>query len=99
LPGALVLELVEMLLKAATAMSSYLQQPSPRSVVYVRSRISTAEDGVSDAAWAAQGILDICLKNKEEIYNKLSPFARYINQFSSLDKQTIGQYIWIQYLC
>ncbi|KAH9567329.1 hypothetical protein CY35_03G023800 [Sphagnum magellanicum] len=74
--GALVLELVEIFLKAATAMSSYLQQPSPRSVVYVRSRISTAEDGVSDAAWAAQGILNTCLKNKEEIYNKLSPFAR-----------------------
>jgi hypothetical protein len=93
------LELVEMFLKAATAMSSYLQQPSPRSVVYVRSRISTAEDGVSDEAWAAQGILNICLKNKEEIYNKLSPFARCVNQFSSLDKRTIGQYIWIRYLC
>jgi len=74
--GDLILELVEMFLKAATDVSSYSQQPSPRSFVYVRTRISTAEHRVSEAAWAVQGILNICLKNKEEIYNQLSPFAR-----------------------
>jgi hypothetical protein len=71
----------------------YSQQPSPRSFVYVRTRISTAEHRVSEAAWAVQGILNICLKNKEEIYNQLSPFARCINCFSSQDKQAIGQSI------
>ncbi|KAH9573414.1 hypothetical protein CY35_02G207900 [Sphagnum magellanicum] len=66
-----------MFLKAATAMSSYSQQPSPTSFVYVRSRIITGEHGViNDAAWAVPGILNICLKNKEEIYNPLSPFVR-----------------------
>ncbi|CAM6049463.1 unnamed protein product [Sphagnum compactum] len=74
--GDLILELVEMFLKAATDVSSYSQQPSPRSFVYMRTRISTAEHRVSEAAWAVQGILNICLKNKEEIYNQLSPFAR-----------------------
>jgi hypothetical protein len=89
-------ELVEMFLKAATAMSSYSQQPSPTSFVYVRSRIITGEHGViSDAAWAAPGILNICLKNKEEIYNPPSPFVRCESLFASLDKQTIGQYIQI----
>jgi len=75
--------------------SSYSQQPSPRSFVYVRTRISTAEHRVSEAAWAVQGILNICMKNKEEIYNQLSPFARCINRFSSQDKQAIGQSIQI----
>ncbi|CAK9219378.1 unnamed protein product [Sphagnum troendelagicum] len=66
-----------MFLKAATAMSSDSQRPSPTSFVYVRSRIITGEHGViSDAAWAAPGILNICLKNKEEIYNPPSPFVR-----------------------
>jgi hypothetical protein len=76
----------------------YSQQPSTRSFVYVRTRISTAEHRVSEAAWAVQGILIICLKNKEEIYNQLSPFARCINYFSSQDKQAIGQSIQIWYL-
>ncbi|KAH9537866.1 hypothetical protein CY35_16G074800 [Sphagnum magellanicum] len=76
LQGDLILELVEMFLKAAMDVSSYSQQPSPRSFVYVRTRISTAEHRVSEAAWAVQGILNICLKNKEEIYNQLSPFTR-----------------------
>jgi hypothetical protein len=93
--GDLILELVEMFLKAAMDASSYSQQPSPRSFVYVRTRISTAEHRVSEAAWAVQGILNICLKNKEEIYNQLSPFARCINRFSSQDKQAIGQSIQI----
>jgi hypothetical protein len=62
--GDLILELVEMFLKAATDVSSYSQQPSPRSFVYVRTRITTAEHRVSEAAWAVQGILNICLKNK-----------------------------------
>ncbi len=97
--GDLILELVEMFLKAAMDASSYSQQPSPRSFVYVRTRISTAEHRVSEAAWAVQGILNICLKNKEEIYNQLSPFARCINRFSSQDKQAIGQSIQIWYLC
>ncbi len=89
-------ELVEMFLKAATAMSSYSQQPSPTCFVYVRSRIITGEHGViSDAAWAVPGILNICLKNKEEIYNPLSPFVRCESLFASLDKQAIGQYIQI----
>ncbi len=93
--GDLILELVEMFLKAAMDVSSYSQQLSPRSFVYVRTRISTAEDRVSEAAWAVQGILNICLKNKEEIYNQLSPFARCINCFSSQHKQAIGQSIQI----
>jgi len=97
--GDLILELVEMFLKAAMDVSSYSQQPSPRSFVYVRTRISTAEHRVSEAAWAVQGILNICLKNKEEIYNQLSPFTRCINCFSSQDKQAIGQSIQIWYLC
>ncbi len=83
--GDLIFELVEMFLKAAMDASSYSQQPSPRSFVYVRTRISTAEHRVSEAAWAVQGILNICLKNKEEIYNQLSPFAKCINCFSSQD--------------
>jgi hypothetical protein len=50
LPWALVLELVEMFLKAATTMSSYSQQPSLTSFVYVRSRIITGEHGIISAA-------------------------------------------------
>jgi hypothetical protein len=93
--GDLILELVEMFLKAATDLGSYSQQPSPRSFVFARTRISTTDHRVSEAAWAVQGILNICLKNKEEIYNQLSPFARWINCFSSQDKQAIGQSIQI----
>jgi hypothetical protein len=70
------LELVDMFLKAATDVSSYSQQPSPRSFVYVRTRISTAEHGVSEAAWAVQGILNICLKNKEEILQPAQSFCQ-----------------------
>jgi hypothetical protein len=83
--GHLILELVEMFLKAAMDASCYSQQPSPRSIVYVRTRISTAEHRVSEATWAVQGILIMCLKNKEEIYNQLNPFARCINCFSLQD--------------
>ncbi len=67
--GDLILELVETFLKVAMDASSYSQQPSPRSFVYVRTRMNTVEHRVSEAAWAIQGILIICLKNKEEIYN------------------------------
>jgi hypothetical protein len=55
--------------------------------------LGSAQHGVSEVAWAVQGILNICLKNKEEIYNQLSPFAKCINYFSSQDKQAIGQSI------
>jgi hypothetical protein len=75
------LELVDMFLKAprmwVLTHISLLQD--------LLSMWGLGEQGVSEAAWAVQGILNICLKNKEEIYNQLSPFARCINCFSSQD--------------
>jgi hypothetical protein len=53
--GDLIFELVEMFLKAGTDVSSYSQQPSPRSFVYVRTRISTAEHRVSKQPGLCRG--------------------------------------------
>ncbi|CAM6056752.1 unnamed protein product [Sphagnum tenellum] len=53
--GDLIFELVEVFLKAGTDVSSYSQQPSPRSFVYVRTRISTAAHRVSKQPGLCRG--------------------------------------------
>jgi len=74
--GQPLLELIEVLLKAAVHMKNMSPKSSSDACTFVRTKCSG--EG-SDAAWAIERILEYVVKEKGFLYNHFSPMARSVH--------------------
>lgn len=72
--GPRLLELIEAILKAAVHARNMKPRSSSDHWVFVRQKCSGSEG--SDAAWAVEKILEFVVKEKEDVYRRLSPISR-----------------------
>jgi hypothetical protein len=74
--GPRLLELIEAILKAAVHARNMKPRSSSDHSVFVRQKCSGSEG--SDAAWAVEKILEFVVKEKEDVYRRLSPISRSV---------------------